>query len=100
MTILYRISAVLVILMLVMFGLNTSNQGINSLTMQTRQPVIGVQTQGNSVSIFTLGESHNYNKQSIASEIMQARSQLWICGQVTTDYMLRIAKVVKAFLLG
>lgn len=100
MTTLYRISAVFIILMLVIFGLNTSNQGMNSLTLQTRQPVVGLQTQGNTISIFTLGESHKYGKQEMVSEIMQVRNQLWIYAQVTSDYILRIVKIMKALLLS
>lgn len=100
MTTLYRTAVVLVIIMLVIFGLNISNRGVNSLTMQTRQPVVGLQIQGNTVSILVCGESHRMSKQEIDSEIMQARNQLRIYGQVTSDYMLRIAKIVKMFLLG
>ncbi len=95
MTTLYRTSLVLGILMLVIFGLNISNQGMNSLTMQNRKPVVGLQNQGNTVSVFTLGESHSYGKQEAVSKIIQARNKVWNFGQVTGDHILRVAKNIK-----
>jgi len=86
--------------MLVILGLNISNQGMNSLTMQSRLPVVGLQTQGESISIFTLGESHSYAKQAIASELIQAKDRVRSFGQVISNYVLRIAEIVKVFLLS
>ena len=95
MTKLYRTLLVLGILILVISGLNTSNQGINSLTLQNRNPVVGLQNQGNTISIFTLGQSHSYGKQEIVSKIIQARSQVWIHAQAASNYMLQMITTLK-----
>jgi len=99
MTTLYRTSLVLGILMLVIFGLNISNQGMNSLTMQNRKPVVGLQNQDNTVSVFTLGESHSYDKQEAVSKIIQARNHLGIYTQAASDHILRVAQNIKGALI-
>jgi hypothetical protein len=77
------------------FGLNISNQGMNSLTMQDRKPVVGLQNQGNTVSVFTLGESHNYGKQEAVSKIIDTRNKVWIFGKATIDQILRGAQILE-----
>jgi hypothetical protein len=99
MTILYRASLVLGLLLLVIFGLNISNQGMNSLTLQNRKPVVGLQMQGNTINIYTLGESHSYAKQALASKTIQVRDRVRGYGQVILKYILKIAELIRVYLL-
>lgn len=97
---LYRSLLVLAILFLIILGLNTSNQGINSLTMEARKPVIGLQTQGNNISIFALGETHSYGKQEIKADIMLALQKVKTAARVTLDYLLRIVRIFKVLVFA
>lgn len=97
---LYRICLVLGILMLTIVGLNTCNQGINSLTLQNRRPVLGWQSQGNTVSVFTLGESHSYGKEEIVSEIRQAGNRVLTLTHTAAGYFGRIVNIFKAHLIS
>ena len=87
---LYRPLLVLTILILVILALNTSNQGINSLTLEARQPVIGWQNQGDKLNIFALGETHSYDKREAGKDIMLVWQQVKTGAQVTGDHLLRI----------
>lgn len=98
MTTLYRIAMVLGILILIIFGLNISNQGMNSLTMQNRKPVVGLQTKGDTVNIYTLGQSHSYGKEVIAAEVIQIKDRVRSYGRSAGSYILRVAERVKALL--
>jgi hypothetical protein len=60
-----RLALVLTLVILISLGLNTSNQAINSLTMDTRKPVIGCVLEDGSVSIFALGEEYKYNQDNL-----------------------------------
>lgn len=87
---------VLGILILVICGLNTSNQGMNSLTLQNRKPVVGLQTQGDAISIYTLGQSHNYDKEAITGEIMQLWDRVRSYGRSAGSYVLQMVEFMKA----
>ncbi len=92
---LYRSLLVLTILILVILGLNTSNQGINSLTLDARKPVIGWQAQGDKLNIFALGETHSYDKQEAREDIVLIWQQVKTGAQATGDYLLRSARIIK-----
>jgi hypothetical protein len=100
MTTLYRMTMVLGILILIIFGLNISNQGMNSLTMQNRKPVLGLQTQGEAINVYTLGQSHSYGKEAIAGEVIKIKDQVWSCSRSARSYVLRIAEIVKTLLFS
>jgi len=95
---LYRSLLVLAVIILMILGLNISNQGINSLTMESRKPVMGVQTQGNNISIFTMGQTHSYGKQEIVRHIVVSTERVQIFAQAASDYMLRIVRIFKVLL--
>jgi hypothetical protein len=56
---LYRSSLVLGIIALTILGLNISNQGINSLVMQNRQPVLAYKVQSDKLDLIALGKSYS-----------------------------------------
>ncbi|MEA4923716.1 hypothetical protein SDC9_180122 [bioreactor metagenome] len=100
MTTLYRRTMVLGILILVICGLNISNQGMNSLTLQDRKPVVGLQTQGDAIRIYTLGQSHNYDKEAITGEIMQLWDRVRSCGRSAGSYVLRMVEFMRAYIFS
>jgi hypothetical protein len=81
----YRFLLVLTIVILVILGLNTSNQGINSLTLEARKPVIGWQYQGDNFNIFALGETHSYDKKEAEKNIILIWQQVKAGTQTTVD---------------
>ena len=88
----YRPLLVLTILILVILGLNTSNQGINSLTLDARKPVIGWQNQGDKLNVFALGETHSYDKREAGKDIMMIWQQVKTGAQATGDHLLTFRK--------
>ena len=95
---LYRSLLVLAVIILMILGLNISNQGINSLTMESRKPLMGIQTQGNNISVFTMGETHSYGKQEIVRHIIVSTKRVQIYAQAANNYMLRIVRIAKVLL--
>ena len=49
---------IIIVLGLVIAGLNTSSQGISSLTAEQRKPVLGLQIENQHVNFFVLGEEY------------------------------------------
>lgn len=96
----YRVLMVLGILMLTIMGLNTSNQGINSLTLQNRSPILGWDDQGSAVSVFTLGESHSYGKQELVTTIIQAGNRVCNYAREVVGYIIRIVKIMKIIFIS
>ncbi len=80
MTRVYRSIMVLLLIMLVILGLNTSNQATNSLTKESAKPLIGFNVEKENVNIFALGEQYSYSRQELSEEssgfLQQARDIL------------------------
>jgi len=57
-----RIFIVLLLTSLVIMGLNTSNQGINDLTMANRNAVIRLSLDNDSINLDLLGKRHNWSE--------------------------------------
>ncbi len=75
MTRMYQSLLVLAVLMLMILGLNTSNQGINSLTLDAAKPVLGWYNQGDNLHIFTLGQTHSYDKREAREDVKEVWQQ-------------------------
>lgn len=61
---LYRSLLVLGIFILTVLGLNVSNQGINSLMIQNRPPVLALQLNTDRIALTALGKSYTVEGQS------------------------------------
>ncbi|PKM76005.1 MAG: hypothetical protein CVU90_14730 [Firmicutes bacterium HGW-Firmicutes-15] len=92
---LYRPLLVLTILILVSLALNTSNKGINSMTLDARKPVIGMQYQGDKLNIFALGETHSYDKRKAEEVTMLVWQQVKTGAQATGDHLLRFVRIIE-----
>ncbi len=55
----YRFLIVIILVLLVIIGLNTSNNGINRLTQEHRGPVLGVKLQHNQVMLQFLSRDYS-----------------------------------------
>jgi hypothetical protein len=56
-----KYALVLTICLLVVMGLNVTNQGINSLTMENRKPILSLEIKEKDLYIFALGNQHEYS---------------------------------------
>jgi hypothetical protein len=63
------------------------------LTMENRKPVIGLQNQGNNFNIFTLGQTHSYNKQEIKGDVKLVWQQMKDRIQVAGSKLLRSSSI-------
>lgn len=68
MTKVYRFLATLLVVVLVVLGLNASNQGTSSLTLQNQKPLVGFSMEKENINIFALGEQYSYNSEDISQE--------------------------------
>lgn len=57
---------IMAVIILVILGLNTSSQGISSLTAEERKPVIGWQIENQQVNVFALGQEYRISSQDIS----------------------------------
>ncbi len=76
-------------------GLNISNQGINSLTLDARKPILGLQAHGDRINVFALGETHSYDQNEAKQYIALADQQVKNSARVVKNYVLRIVKIIK-----
>ncbi|NLB88846.1 MAG: hypothetical protein GX790_06415, partial [Syntrophomonadaceae bacterium] len=65
-----KMVCVAILLLLVVCGLNISNQAINSLTMENRGPVFAINLDESNISIHLLGENHLYPKDKLSNVII------------------------------
>jgi len=98
MTKVYRFLLVLMLVILIISGLNICNQGMNSLTLENRQPVLALLARDDEVKIFTLGQTHTYSKQEMSTDMAVARQQLEKSRHAVSNYLQRIESVVKSHL--
>lgn len=60
---------VIIVFILVVLALNTSNEGIGSLTMENRKPVLGIDRQKDTVNVIFLGENRGLNKDGLSNNV-------------------------------
>lgn len=60
---------VIIIFILVVLGLNTSNQGLGSLTAENRKPILGVNRDHDAVNLVFLGENRAFNKDKLSTNV-------------------------------
>lgn len=66
MSMIYRSLIVLAVFVLIIMGLNTSSQGISSLTAESRSPVVGVKIENRQLNVFALGEQYSISRQDLS----------------------------------
>ena len=98
MTKVYRFLLVLTLVILIISGLNICNQGMNSLTLEDRKPVLALLARNDEVKIFTLGQTHTYSKQELSTDMAMARQQLEKSRLAVNNYLRRFEKAARALL--
>lgn len=94
-----RTLLVLVLIILVVLGLNASNQGINQLTMENRQSVIGLNLKTETPSMLIMGETYDLQ----GDKIIDCVSPWWQKGKDILircqEYFSKIWRIFKAVFL-
>lgn len=94
-----RFLLVIAVVMLVIWGLNISGQGIDSLTAEESKPVIGWQVENKQVSVFALGEEYCIDCQDISwLESTAAQYIRQQCGEFCT-YLQKIWTIFSVLFL-
>jgi len=99
MTKLYRPLLVFIVLILIVLGLNTSNQGTNSLTAESRKPVLGFHIEKQNINIFALGEQYTYSKQEICQESSGAIQDVKTVFNALVNYLKKIWTIFRVLFL-
>lgn len=96
----YQWGLLLGLIVLVIMGLNTSMQGLNSLTLNNEKPVLGWQATDTHIDIYTWGESHSYKKQEIAENICNMEEQVSEYAHTGAEYGKIIRMVLSVLLFA
>lgn len=94
---LYHIIGVIVLLILLVAGLNISNHSLNQLTMNSREPVIGLNFENDKVMVYFLGESYPYSMDKLAETDFSIETEEMFFA--TKNYFEKIWKIFKAVFL-
>lgn len=78
------------LIFLVIMGLNTSNQGINSLTREERQAVFDLGYDQEKIRVDVLGNSYTYSLDRLGSDLHLLGNKSRKLFNDTTDYLKRI----------
>lgn len=97
---LYRLSMVLALIILVILGLNASNQGIYSLTTQEWGPVFSLDVDDNTITVVTMGTSYDYNTGEMKERIDTGWEKFIQIVQRIYDYLLWIWQIFKVIFLS
>ena len=87
------------LIILVILGLNTSNQGISSLTAEERKPVIGWQIENQQIQVIALGQEYSLSRRDISQAsqglLQDAKQQRCAC----VDYLKKIWTIFNVLFL-
>lgn len=95
----YRLLMIIGLVILVVLGLNTSNQGINNLTREERGAVLDLDRNGSSVVLEAIGNSYYYSLDKLAPSIpwVKDKGQGIITGWI--EYLKKIWIIFDAVFL-
>ncbi len=99
MTKVYRPIMILLLIMLIILGLNTSNQAVNSLTRENPKPLIGFNIEQDNINIFAMGEQYSYSRQELSEEsdgILHEAGEIF---NSISDYCKKIWKIFRVIFL-
>ena len=87
------------LIILVILGLNTTSNGISSLTAEERKPVIGLQIENQQIQVLALGQEYSLSRQDISQTsrglLQDARKQCGAC----VDYLEKIWTIFNVLFL-
>lgn len=85
---------IIIVFILVVLGLNTSNQGIASLTMENRKPVIGINRDHNAVNFVFMGVNRSFDKDELANNVILLKT--YDAARDGYQYLFRIWRIFYA----
>ncbi len=88
------------IILLVIAGLNVSNQAINSLTMEERAPVFACNLVGQELSVYILGKNYVYSGENISRKINSVSNYSISFYSMTRDHLYRIEHLYQVIFRG
>ncbi|MDD2372911.1 MAG: hypothetical protein WC109_10210 [Syntrophomonadaceae bacterium] len=87
------------LIFLVIIGLNTSNQGINSLTRDERQAVLDLDYNQGEIRVDALGNSYDYSLDRLGSNVYRIGNKARELPTDITNYLKRIWIIFDAVFL-
>jgi len=99
MTRVYRSIMILLVIMLIILGLNTSNQATNSLTSESEKPLIGFNVEKENINIFALGEQYSYSRQELSRESSGVLNDVQTMLKSIRDYLKKIWTIFRVIFL-
>ena len=99
MTTLYRVGLVLIIVILLSLGLNTSNKAINSLTLGSQKPVLAYNNANEIINISIMGQEYEYSKSQLTPLLVAAENEFKSKVEYTENYLKRIWNIFQAVCL-
>ncbi|CFY02939.1 Uncharacterized [Syntrophomonas zehnderi OL-4] len=99
MTRLLRSVMILVIIILIIAGLNTSNQGNNILTAEARKSVFSIKIVDKNLEVVALGEEYTYSGRELIQDNRQAIYKAQKLLHSISNYFKRIWTIFKVLVL-
>jgi hypothetical protein len=83
---------IIIVFILVVLGLNTSNKAIGSLTMENRKPVLGISRDHNTVNLVFLGVNRSFDKDKLSNNVTLLKTY-----DITRDGYLYLYRIWRIF---
>lgn len=99
MSMIYRSLIVLTVFVLIIMGLNTSSQGINSLTAESRSPVVGVKIENRQLNVFALGEQYSISRQDLSQGSQDVIENAQLQSNALIKYLKKIWTIFEVLFL-
>ena len=90
---------VLTVIILIILGLNTSSQGISSLTAEDKKPVVGLKIENQKIGVIALGEQYNFSRQDIIRAGNGVLHETQVQCDSLTHYLKKIWKIFEVLFL-
>lgn len=87
------------LIFLVIIGLNTSNQGINSLTREERQAVLNLDYNQGDIKVEALGNSYDYSLDKLGTDLQSMGGKTKELFYDIIDYLKKIWTIFDAVFL-
>lgn len=87
------------LILLVIMGLNTSNQGVNSLTREEGQAVFNLDYNEGDIRVDALGNSYNYSLDRLGTDVYRIGNKAREFPTDITNYLKRIWIIFDAVFL-
>lgn len=92
----YRAMLVVIVIALLILGLNTSNQGINRLTLEQRGPVLGLTLDDQAVNVQFLSKDYDISRDKLLIEMQEVGKGLNLLMERVKNHFIRIWVIFKA----